>query len=207
MRHLPFFLIIVCATLTLQAEEKPALQADPKWHGASGKLFASRIADKGAPENSACCCNGVFRGAQPSAEHLSYLKQNGFKTVVSLRSWFGESKADVEKLGMKAISIPLQADLRGSEPPTDAQLKEFFEVILDPTNQPVYFHCAHGKDRTGTMGAIYRMEVDGWSAAEAIEEMQAFGYNDIWKDLISFVRSYKRRGYGDKFKTQPASQK
>ena len=42
-------------------------------------------------------------------------------------------------------------------------------------------------------GAIYRIEVDGWTNAEAIEEMQAFGYNDFYKDLIGYVRDYRPR--------------
>jgi protein tyrosine/serine phosphatase len=57
----------------------------------------------------------------------------------------------------------------------------------------VFFHCARGADRTGMFGAIYRIEVEGWTNAEAIEEMQAFGYNDFYKDLIGYVRDYRPR--------------
>ena len=63
------------------------------------------------------------------------------------------------------------------------------------TDLRIYFHCAHGKDRTGTMAALYRIEVDGWTADQATQEMQAFGYRDIYKDLIAFVRAYTPRGY------------
>lgn len=207
MRNASILLLSLSAILAACAEEKPVAKLDPSWCCSSGKPYATRLKDAGAPGNAASCCEGIYRGAQPSGEHLRYLQKQGFKTIVSLRSWFGEGKSEVEKLGMKAVSIPIQADVRGSEPPTEAQLKMFFETVLDPKNQPVYFHCAHGKDRTGTMAAIYRIEVDGWSADEAIQEMQAFGYNDIWNDLINFVRAYKRQGYADKLKAQPASQK
>ena len=61
----------------------------------------------------------------------------------------------------ESVEIPIQADVFGSEPPTDEQVREFFTVVLDPARQPVFFHCAHGKDRTGTMAALYRIEVDG----------------------------------------------
>ena len=38
--------------------------------------------------------------------------------------------------------------------------------------------------------AVYRMEVDGWSEAEAEAEMKAFGFHEIWYQLKEFVRWY-----------------
>ena len=61
--------------------------------------------------------------------------------------------------------------------------------------QPVYLHCKVGRDRTGTFAAIYRIEVDGWTNEEAMEELQAFGYHDYYKDLINFVKKYKPKGF------------
>jgi len=37
--------------------------------------------------------------------------------------------------------------------------------------------------------------VDGWTTDEAISEMQRFGYHDMYKDLIAFVRGYKPGDY------------
>jgi protein tyrosine/serine phosphatase len=62
--------------------------------------------------------------------------------------------------------------------------------MTDPEAQPVFVHCMHGEDRTGIVLAVYRMDVDGWSNAEAEAEMQAFGFNDVWRDLKKFVRTY-----------------
>ena len=59
---------------------------------------------------------------------------------------------------------------------------------------PVYFHCAHGQDRTGTLCAIYRMEVDGWSNDESWGEMDHFGFNHVWEALERFVKGYKPKG-------------
>ena len=38
-----------------------------------------------------------------------------------------------------------------------------------------------GLNRTGTMCALYRLEVDGWTADEVLQEMQSFGYHDIYQ--------------------------
>ena len=39
------------------------------------------------------------------------------------------------------------------------------------------------------------IEVNGWSNAEAIAEMDAFGYTDYYRDLKRFVAEYQARGF------------
>ena len=53
----------------------------------------------------------------------------------------------------------------------------FLAVMDDPANHPVLVHCLAGRDRTGTMCAIYRMEFDRWPSARAAEEMQRFEFD------------------------------
>lgn len=156
--------------------------------------MAARIDGVEGISNFARIHPGLYRGNYPSAEGLKHLKALGVKTVINLRSHHSNRKA-VEAAGMTPVEMPLQADLFGSEPPSEERLRGFFETVLDPARQPVFIHCAHGKDRTGTMAALYRIEVDGWTPGEAIEEMQAFGYHDIYKDLVAFVRAYTPRGF------------
>lgn len=135
----------------------------------SGRAFAEKSSVAGI-DNFGRCNPGFCRGAQPDAAGYAWLKEQGFKSVVNFRSWHNAAEVKaLQDLGLTPLCIPLQADVRGSEPPRDAQLKQFFDFVLDPRNQPVFVHCAHGKDRTGTMVALYRMEVDGWSAEEAID--------------------------------------
>lgn len=183
---------------TVPAPPPPAATASPAEPGkatTTGKSFAARVPDAKGILNVAKIREGLYRGGQPDGdEGYAWLKAQGVKTVISLRSW-NEEKAAVEKHGMTSVRLAVQADVFGSEPPTEAQIGEFFRIVLDPARGPVYFHCKHGKDRTGTMAALYRIEVDGWTSAEAIQEMQEFGYHDVFKDLIEFVRNYKPRGY------------
>lgn len=160
----------------------------------NGRVPAQGLSGVPGVANFARITPQVYRGAQPSEEGLRELKRLGIRTVVSLRSWHS-AKVRIEAAGLKAVELPLQADVFGSTPPTEEEVARFFGVILDPEAQPVYFHCAHGKDRTGTMAAVYRMEVDGWTSEEAIAEMQLFGYHDIYRDLIDFIRRYTPRGY------------
>ena len=161
----------------------------------TGRPMAARIEAVSGLENAARVNDRLYRGAQPSAEGYRNLKAMGVKTVINFRTGH-DYKSEVEAAGMTYVRIPMQADAIGSEPPTDEQLKAFFDVVLDPARQPVYIHCMGGKDRTGTLSATYRMEIDGWTADEAIQEMQAFGFHDTYVDLMKYVQSYKPRGFG-----------
>src|SRR5512143_2246897 len=126
---------------------------------------------------------GVFRGAQPGPEGYGTLKNMGIRTVLSLRSYHGETNA-VEAAGMRSVLLPMNA----YEDVNVETVRKAVALLADPANQPVFVHCSRGQDRTGVVVAVYRMDVDGWAEAEAEEEMQAFGFNDIWSRLMDFVR-------------------
>jgi len=164
------------------------------WQSTTGRAFAVPVPGVPGIDNFARITEGLARGGQPSNEGFKWLKDQGFRTVITFRQHHAEP-GEAERLGLTVVEIPLQADVLGSEPPTDEQVRKFFETVLDPARRPIYFHCAHGKDRTGTMAAIYRIEVDGWTNDEAVEEMRFFGYHTIYQDLIAFVKSYKPRGF------------
>lgn len=113
---------------------------------------------------------GVWRGAQPGRRGFASLHELGIRTVVNLRPESDHERSWVERLGMKYLYMPLPP----LDAPTDAQTYAFLEAVSDPALQPVFFHCYHGVDRTGTMAACLRIARDGWSVEQAIEEMRAF---------------------------------
>jgi protein tyrosine/serine phosphatase len=88
---------------------------------------------------------------------------------------------------MRSIEIPISTT---SNIDPNA-VKRALSAITDPANQPVFLHCAQGRDRTGVVVAIYRMEINDWSNAEAEAEMQTFGFHDAWIQMKHFVRSYR----------------
>jgi len=128
---------------------------------------------------------GIFRGAQPTPEGYATLKAMGVRTVINLRTRHGERKA-VEAAGMRYVEIPMRF-WKDVDP---AVVRMALSAMTDPANQPVFIHCSRGTDRTGVVVAVYRMEVDGWSKAEAEAELEAFGFHEIWSQLKEFVRRY-----------------
>lgn len=129
---------------------------------------------------------GIFRGAQPEPEGYATLKAMGVRTVVNLRTRHGEREA-VEAAGMRYVEVPMSF-LKKADP---AVVRKALSVMTDPANQPVFIHCSRGVDRAGVVVAVYRMEVDGWSKAEAEAEMEALGFHEIWFQLKKTVKEWR----------------
>src|SRR4029453_14206960 len=88
----------------------------------------------------------------------------GVKTVVNLRHFHGDTERErVEKAGLRYVHIPLES----SDKPTVGAVAAFLKTAIDPSLRPMYVHCQHGVDRTGTMMAVYRMEDEGWPTTAA----------------------------------------
>jgi protein tyrosine phosphatase (PTP) superfamily phosphohydrolase (DUF442 family) len=130
-----------------------------------------------------------YRGAQPKAGDYADLAAMGIKTVIDLQK---DGRSDesglVKRAGMQFYRIGMTT----TDQPTQGQIAEFFKIVNDPANQPVYVHCAGGRHRTGTMTALYRMTQDGWNADRAYSEMKQFRFEGFPDHpvLRKFVYAY-----------------
>ncbi|MGE5179467.1 MAG: MBL fold metallo-hydrolase [Bacteroidota bacterium] len=147
-----------------------------------GALIALAGSGPGSVSRFAEVEPGLYRGASPGTAGLRRLRDSGVRTIVSLIHDEGERR-EADALGLRYVEIPLHAGVFGSTAPTPAEIRTFLTLASDSSNRPLYFHCRHGHDRTGAMAAIYRIEVDRWSAADAIAEMRALGASRFYKDL------------------------
>lgn len=172
-----------------RAEGVPAAdgRAPEAVRSAGGRISERIVGLPGLP-NAGRVGPGIYRGAQPKPEGYATLAALGIRTVVNLRAGHGEREA-VESLGMRSVEIPMKA-YRDVDAET---VEKVMAVMRDPALRPVFVHCAQGQDRTGVVVAVYRMEVDGWSEAEAEAEMQMYGFNDVWRPLMEFVREYRAK--------------
>ena len=125
----------------------------------------------------------LYRSAQPSKTGMKNLKAMGITTVVNLRSFhsdrdeIGETCLAYEHIYMKAWH------------PEEKEIVRFLQIVTDPKRTPVLVHCRHGADRTGTMCAVYRIVVQGWTKGEAVREMAegGFGYHRVWANLPRWI--------------------
>ena len=128
----------------------------------------------------------LYRGAQPEREGFVELQRMGIRTVVNLRSEHSDLRL-IQGLGLKYVTIPMSANFPKAE-----EYRRFLAIARDPANQPVFVHCQHGSDRTGTAVALYRIAVQGWDREEAVREMMqgGYGFHGIYFHLKTFVREF-----------------
>src|SRR6266850_7415662 len=171
----------------------------------TGKSFAQMAPEGSGIRRFAEICPGLARGGEPGEEGLQYLRDKGYRTIVSFLPSPSES-AFVVRSGMKYVHIPMHSGPFSAEPPTDEQVRQFLSVVKDTTQYPIFIHCHAGKDRTGAMSAIYRMDACGWTTDEAVQEMKAFGFAGRYKRLFKYVRDYSARQPKAPDATAPESQ-
>jgi len=144
--------------------------------------WAQPIALKGAP-NLHKISSKLYRSAQPRAEGMRNLKQMGIKTIINLRA-FHSDRDEIGDTGLGYEHIYMK-----TWHPEKEDVVRFLKIVTDPARAPVLVHCQHGADRTGTMSAIYRVVVDGWTKEEAVREMTQGGFNfhEVWSNLPPWI--------------------
>jgi protein tyrosine/serine phosphatase len=133
--------------------------------------------------------SNYYRGAQPEGQDYEDLAALGVRTVIDLtKDGRSDEAAMVKGAGMRFVRIPLTTTDR----PSDQAVADFLKLVTDPASLPVYVHCQGGRHRTGTMTAVYRMTVDGWTADQAYAEMRQYKFEGFpgHPELKSFVYDY-----------------
>jgi protein tyrosine phosphatase (PTP) superfamily phosphohydrolase (DUF442 family) len=191
------FLIVLSAILTspslIRAEDEPASRPE-KW--------ATKL-DRPGLNNLHKVNDGLYRGAQPTADGIKELEKLGVKTIICLRDNHSDKKI-LENSKITYEHIPMETwDIEKED------VVRFLKIVTDKNRQPVFVHCQHGSDRTGTMCAAYRVVIDGWTKQEAIDEMTkgGFGFHSIWVHLPKIIKKLDVEKIKSKLKDGSAEKK
>ena len=141
----------------------------------------------------------LYRSGQMTQEGLLRIVNDyHIKTVINLRD--GRTEKDqaeqtfCESEDINFVRIfPGRWGDDGGSVPVEAGVRRFREIMSDPRNHPVLVHCYAGIHRAGSYCAIYRMEFEHWSNAQAIAEMKACGYTNLDEelDILGFMEQYR----------------
>jgi tyrosine-protein phosphatase SIW14 len=173
MRSALLLLIAVLACAADVPRARPAHWAQPMLGGKVGNWFQV------TPE--------LYRSEQPSDAEMRALETFGIKAVLNLRNWHSDTD---EVKGTTIIVSEVKTDAGDM---TYAQLVVALKALIDAP-KPALVHCWHGSDRTGTVVAGWRVAMQGWSPADALDEMRygGFGHHEMFDNLHTLILSLDR---------------
>ena len=124
----------------------------------------------------------LYRCEQPSADDMRALEGLGIRSVVNLRA-FHSDHDEVDGTGLELREVPMHAGSLEHD-----ELVLALRALLEAP-KPVVVHCWHGSDRTGAVVAAWRVAREGWTPAEAAEEMTSggFGHHERYDNLRALV--------------------
>jgi len=139
--------------------------------------------------------DSLYRGAQPDAAGIQNLKRLGIKTIINLRMtgdvWKAE-EAEARAGGILYTNLPM----KGLGRRTHEQVAQALSLI-NTLPSPVFIHCEHGCDRTGTIIACYRLKHDQWSSQSSLQEARTYGFSrwerGMRKCVLAFGKSPNKR--------------
>ncbi len=136
--------------------------------------------------------DNLYRGGRVTDAGMKQLKKMGVTTILNVENdeeAIAIDKKFAAKYGLRYISVPFETFKK----PSDAKVDHVLKLLQDRSLGPIYLHCKHGRDRTGMLMGLYRVEADGWHPKAAYKEMKDRGFRTLIWTLDNYYK--KRSGY------------
>ena len=157
---------------------------------------------------------GIFyrSGQMTTAGFRDAVEQYHIRTIINAQdefpdpdlatSYFGRStvkESDLcRQLGVRYVFLAPNLIPRRQVPAHRPEaIDRFLAILDDPANYPILVHCKAGLHRTGVLTAVYRMEYQGWTQQQAIQELRANGFGEFVSDsandyIVQYILTYRR---------------
>ena len=113
----------------------------------------------------------LYRSGQPKPGATKEFANLGIKTIIDLRGDDELTRTEATKAeasGLRYLYVPMY----GLSRPTSDEIVRVVATIESAENWPVFVHCKHRWDRTGTVIAALD---DGWTAKQEIDQPRHLG--------------------------------
>jgi protein tyrosine/serine phosphatase len=135
----------------------------------------------------------LYRSAQPDLWQIDRLIETvGLKSIVIARSGHSDRVPDeVEHARNRGLAV-LHLEIESQKPIESDVARRFFEWMDDPAHRPALVHCSAGRHRTGYLCARYRIDRQGWTVEQAVDEMLSFGFDQTdHQAVLEQIRTYQ----------------
>jgi hypothetical protein len=179
----------------------------------AGPVFFFRIVYVHAKRLREVTPGRVYRSGQMTAGGFAdAVERFGIRTIVNFQDEYPDPDISLDYFGTRTIKetelcrrlgvryVFLRPDLiprRRVPEHRPRAIDRFLALLDDPSTYPVLLHCRAGLHRTGVMVADYRMEYEGWTPQQALEELRDNGFG-LWvstsaNDYITqYILTYRR---------------
>ena len=129
----------------------------------------------------------IATAGQPSEEQFIAIKEAGYQIIVNLAppgstNAIPHEREIVESLGLQYIYIPVTW-----AKPTFGHLDQFFPVVIENAEIPIFIHCAKNM-RVSVFMYLYRRLYDRWDDQQAKSDLHKIWIpNETWQEFIQQV--------------------
>jgi len=136
----------------------------------------------------------LYRSGQPRGVGLAWVKYQGIRTLINLRNPHSdgtpEEKAFAAENGLNFYNFSIGS----RHEDIDQTVGRFLSILDDESNWPVLVHCSRGKERSGVLSAVFRIEYDRWPNDQALQETYRLGLEEGHMPIPeNFIRNYRAR--------------
>ncbi|CAB1057380.1 hypothetical protein D1BOALGB6SA_2133 [Olavius sp. associated proteobacterium Delta 1] len=149
----------------------------------------------------------LYRSGQPRGLGLAWVKHYGIRTLINLRKpesdGTPEEKTFAAENGLQFYNFSIGS----SQEDIEQTVGRFLAIVDDKSQWPILVHCSRGKERSGVLSAVFRIEYDHWSNDQALQETYRLGLEEGHMPIPeNFIKNYRARWSGDGEASQKASE-
>lgn len=136
----------------------------------------------------------LYRSGQPRGLGLTWVKHYGIRTLINLRKPHSDGtpaeKAYAAENGLKFYNFSIGR----SHEDIERTVNRFLEIVDEKSHWPILLHCSRGKERSGVLSAVFRIEYDRWPNEQALQETYRLGLEEGHMPIPeNFIRNYRAR--------------